>query len=112
MKGRKWTERKHTENRLDDESFLRGIYQKAVVLDYERRENERVLANRRRLRRQWLVRLGVITASVIGLIFIMRVSSFDRVVVLPLSSALIALGLLLEHVEQRLAAVKESGIRQ
>lgn len=109
MKDRKGTERKHTFKQLDDESFLRGIYQKAVVLDYERREHERVLANRRQLRRQWLIRLAVMAAFVIGLISIMRMCSFDTVVVLPLSSALIALGLLLEHVEQRLAAIQESG---
>ena len=94
-------------NQFDDEIFLRGIYRKVTALEYEQRENERVLANRRRLRRQWLIRLGVTTGAVIGLIYIMQINSFDMIAVLPLSSALITLGLLLEHIELRMAANKE-----
>lgn len=94
-------------NQFDDEIFLRGIYRKVTVLEYEQRENERVLANRRRLRRQWLIRLGVTTCAVIGLIYIMRINSFDMIAVLPLSSVLITLGLLLEHIELRMTANKE-----
>ncbi|MGI2297686.1 hypothetical protein [Paenibacillus sp. GXUN7292] len=94
-------------NQFDDEIFLRGIYRKVTVLEYEQRENERVLANRRRLRRQWLIRLGVTTGAVIGLIYIMQINSFDMIAVLPLSSVLITLGLLLEHIELRMTANKE-----
>ncbi|MHA7963365.1 hypothetical protein ACX93W_04395 [Paenibacillus sp. CAU 1782] len=107
MESRNGTDHNKIINKADDELFLRGIYRKASVLECERRENERVLINRKKLRKQWLIRMGVTMAAVIGFILILTLNSFDRVAVLMLSSILLVLGLLLEHMELRTSANKE-----
>lgn len=107
MESRNGIDHNKTIKQADDELFLRGIYRKASVLEFERRENERVLSNRRKLRKQWLLRIGVTSAAVIGLIWMMQMNSFDRVAVLLLSSVLLVLGLLLEHIELRMSANKD-----
>ncbi|GEM_PF-7013591 len=107
MERRNGTESGKNGNQDDNGRFLRGIYRKAVILEYERMENERVLANRKKLRKQWLIRTGTMMAAGIGFVLMMKMSSFAMTAVLPLSSVLIILGLLLEHIELRMTANKE-----
>ena len=107
MESRNGTESGKNGNQDDNGRFLRGIYRKAVILEYERMENERVLANRKKLRKQWLIRTGTMLAAGIGIVLMMKMSSFAMTAVLPLSSVLIMLGLLLEHIELRMTANKE-----
>lgn len=107
MESRNGTEWGENGNQDDNQRFLRGIYRKAAILEYERMENERVLANHKTLRKQWLIRTGTMMGAGMGFIMIMKMSSFAMTAVLPLSSVLIMLGLLLEHIELRMAANQE-----
>lgn len=88
---------------IDDETFLRGVYVKASLLDYDRRENERVRLNRIRLRRQRLRRLASMALSVLLGCVILRFNFSNLVDLLSFSCVLIALGTLLEQAELRWA---------
>ncbi|WP_058301278.1 hypothetical protein [Gorillibacterium timonense] len=89
------------------EQFLRGVYLKAYMLEYDRREDERVRQNRKRLRRQSLGRLSIM---VFGLLFgyvFLRMNSYDLITLLAFSLGIVALGTILEQTELRWTGEQE-----
>lgn len=86
----------------DQESFLRGIYVKASIMEYDRLEAERVRLNQRRLWRRNCIQVALAAVSLAAGYFVLRHYAFDPGSVFTLSVILIGLG----------AAVEQIGIRE
>lgn len=82
-----------------EQAFLDEVYRKARLLEYDKREAQKVLYNRRMLaRRQAAVICGItiITAAVALLI---RMGKLDQPLCIAVSLLLIVTGLLVERLE-------------
>lgn len=80
-----------------NQAFLRSVYVKASLLEYDRLERERVQLNRQRLRRQSLRRIAIVLLGLVISIAILRYYSLDLGTLVTLSCAIIALGTVLEY---------------
>ncbi|MEO3945461.1 hypothetical protein [Gorillibacterium sp. CAU 1737] len=83
--------------RMDSEDFLRGIYLKASLLDFDRREEERVQRNRRRLRRQSISKALILAVAGLTAYAVLRMSAMDLGTLLTVSIGVVALGTTLEQ---------------
>lgn len=83
----------------EDEAYLRRIYVKASLLEYDRLEDERVRRNAARLRKRMLLRLAVGAGTLLIGVFLLKGGGDRLAGLLAFSLAAIGLGLILEQAE-------------
>lgn len=88
-------EQRHEQEQL----FLDEVYRKARLLEYDKREAQKVLRNRRILARRKLFTVSGITIVTAAFALMIRMGKIDEWLSVLLSLLLIAAGLLIEKLE-------------
>lgn len=88
-------EQRHEQERL----FLDEVYRKARLLEYDKREAQMVLRNRRILARRKVLTVSGITIITAAFALMIRMGKIDQWLCVLLSLLLIAAGLLIEKLE-------------
>ncbi|WP_438434442.1 hypothetical protein [Gorillibacterium sp. sgz500922] len=83
----------------EEEAYLRRIYVKASLLEYDRLEDERVRRNAAMLRKRMLLRLAVGAGTLLIGVFLLKGGGDRLAGLLAFSLAAIGLGLIVEQAE-------------
>ncbi|MNO18906.1 hypothetical protein D3C76_86270 [compost metagenome] len=90
-----------------EQAFLDEVYRKARLLEYDKREAEKVLRNRRILARQRMVKLSGVIVSTFVMALVIRQGEIGQPLCMFLSLLLIATGIAVESKELSLGAENE-----
>lgn len=82
-----------------EQAFLAEVYRKSRLLEYDKREAQKVLYNRKKLARRKAVTISGISVLTAVFALMIRTGRIDQGLCVALSLLLIAAGLLIEKLE-------------